>query len=75
MDKLFLKVWVGVLTHSVASNSCDPMDYSPPGSSVHGDSPGKNTGVGCHLFLHLKVCFVLITDLDPTSPSLALLSN
>ena len=27
---------------------CDPMDGSPPGSSVHGDSPGKNTGVGCH---------------------------
>ena len=25
---------------------CDPMDCSPPGSSVHGDSPGKNTGVG-----------------------------
>ena len=27
---------------------CDPVDCSPPGSSVHGDSPGKNTGVGCH---------------------------
>ena len=27
---------------------CDPMDYSPPGSSVHGDSPGKNTGMGGH---------------------------
>ena len=26
----------------------DPMDCSPPGSSVHGDSPGKNAGVGCH---------------------------
>ena len=26
---------------------CDPMDYSPPGSSVHGDSPAKNIGVGC----------------------------
>ena len=26
---------------------CDPMDYSPPGSSIRGDSPGKNTGVGC----------------------------
>ena len=26
---------------------CDPMDCSLPGSSVHGDSPGKNTGVGC----------------------------
>ena len=27
------------------------MDCSPPGSSVHGDSPGKNTGVGCHALL------------------------
>jgi len=27
---------------------CDPMDCSPPGSSDHGDSSGKNTGVGCH---------------------------
>ena len=25
---------------------CDPMECSPPGSSVLGDSPGKNTGVG-----------------------------
>ena len=30
---------------------CDPMACSPPGSSVHGDSPGKNTGVGCHALL------------------------
>ena len=35
-----------VLSRSVVS-LCDPMDYSPSGSSVHGDSPGKNTGVGC----------------------------
>ena len=27
------------------------MDCSPPGSSVHGDSPGNNTGVGCHALL------------------------
>ena len=27
------------------------MDSSPPVSSVHGDSPGKNTGVGCHFLL------------------------
>ena len=27
------------------------MDYSPPGFSVHGDSPDKNTGVGCHVLL------------------------
>ena len=30
---------------------CDPMDCIFPGSSVHGISPGKNTGVGCHSFL------------------------
>ena len=32
---------------------CDPMNCicSLPGSSVHGNSPGKNTGVGCHAFL------------------------
>ena len=27
------------------------MDCSPPGSSVHGDSPGKNTGVDFHVLL------------------------
>ena len=27
------------------------MDCSPPGCSVHGDYPGKNTGVGCHALL------------------------
>ena len=27
------------------------MDCSPPGSSVHEDSPGKDTGVGCHALL------------------------
>ena len=30
---------------------CDPKDCSLPGSSVHMDSPGKNTGVGCHALL------------------------
>ena len=29
---------------------CDPQDCSSPGSSVL-DSPGKNTGVGCHALL------------------------
>ena len=27
---------------------CNRMDCSPPFSSVHGDSPGKNIGGGCH---------------------------
>ena len=29
----------------------DPMYYALPSSSVHGDSPGKNTGVDCHALL------------------------
>ena len=30
---------------------CNAMECSPPGSSVRGDSPGKNIGVGCHALL------------------------
>ena len=32
-------------------NFCDPKGCSPPSSSLHGDSPGKMTGVGCHALL------------------------
>ena len=42
-------------TYNVCAQSCptlgDPMDCSPPGSSVHGILPGKNTGVGCRFLL------------------------
>ena len=30
---------------------CDPLDCSPPGSSVYGDSLGKNIGVSCYALL------------------------
>ena len=42
-----LSLWVLCLCPTL----CDPMDYGPPGSSVHADSPGKDTGVGCHALL------------------------
>jgi len=29
------------------------MDCNPPESSVLGDFPGKNTGVGCHALLQI----------------------
>ena len=32
---------------------CEPMSCSPAGSSIHGDSPGKNIGVGCHALLQV----------------------
>ena len=43
-----LSFWVWCVCVCV---SCDPMDCSPPGSSVHGNSLGKNTGVDCHSLL------------------------
>ena len=37
-------------SHQLCPTLGDPIDGSPPGSAVTGtDSPGKNTGVGCHL--------------------------
>ena len=39
------------LSCSVVSFATPWAVCSPPGSSVHGDSPGKNTGVGCHALL------------------------
>ena len=39
------------LSHSVMSSSLWSKDGRPSGSSVHGDLPGKNPGVGCHALL------------------------
>ena len=38
---------------SVVSDSSGPMDFSPPGSSIHGIFLGKSTGVGCHCLLRV----------------------
>ena len=40
-----------MLSLSIVSDSLWPMDYSPPGFSIHEDSLGKNIGVGCHSLL------------------------
>ena len=37
---------------------CNAMDYNPSGSSVHGDSPGKNIGVGCHVLLQEEDIYI-----------------
>ena len=63
-----------VLSHCMLSKSlqscpafCNPIDCSPPGSSVHGDSPGKNSGVGC--------CFLLQGIFPPQGPNPHLLTS
>ena len=53
-----------VLVAQLCLTLCDLMDYSPPGSSVHGDSPGKDTRLGCHaLFQGIFPTQVLNPDL------------
>ena len=44
------RITVSLVTQSCPT-LCDPTDCRLPGSSVHGDSPGKNTGMGCHALL------------------------
>ena len=41
-----------VLVAQSCPTLCDPIDCSPPGSSVHEDFPGKNIGVGCHSLIY-----------------------
>ena len=45
LDKMDKMLFVLCLIAQLCPTFCDPMDCSPLGSSVHGDSPGKNTGV------------------------------
>ena len=47
-EVIYKKLWAFVAQS--CPTLCDPMDCSPSGSSVHGDSPGKNR-VGCHFLL------------------------
>ena len=44
-------VYAVCLVAQLCPTLCNPMGCSPPGSSVHGDSPGKNTEVSCHALL------------------------
>ena len=46
--RLRILLCCAVLSRLVMPDSLQPHELSPPGSFVHGDSPGKNTGVGCH---------------------------
>ena len=47
----YIYIYMLVLSRFGHVRLCDPMDCSSPDFSVHGNSPGKNTGVGCHALL------------------------
>ena len=46
-----LPINVPSLVAQLCLTLCNTINCSLPGSSVHGDSLGKNTGVGCHALL------------------------
>ena len=49
------------------SDSLQPHGLQSPGSSVHGNSLGKNTGVGCHFLLQGNLPN---SGIEPCSPTL-----
>ena len=69
-----------LLSHVSHVQLCNPIDGSPPGSRPW-NSPGKNTGVGCHFLLQcMKVkseseaaqsCLILSDPLDCSLPGSA----
>ena len=58
----------------VQCTMCDPTDSSPSGSPRPWDSPGKNTGVGCHFLLQ---CMNVKSESEVTQscPTLSNLKN
>ena len=58
---------VTVLITQLHLTLCDHMDCSSPGSSVNGDSPGKNTGVGLR---HTLPGDLPNPEIEPMSPVL-----
>ena len=57
---IYVHIAINICIHAVlclvaqsCPTLCDAMNCSPPGYSVHEDSPGKNTGMGCYAFLNL----------------------
>ena len=61
------KLCCAVLSRSSYPTLRNPVDCSPPGSSVHGDSPGKTTRVCCHALLQGNLPN---TGFEPRSPAL-----
>ena len=84
-----MHIWHIILPAAAAAKSlqscptlCDPIDGSPPGSPGPWDSPGKNTGLGCHFLLQcMKVksesevvqsCLTLSDPMDCSLPDFSI---
>ena len=77
MLKQVICIWTIYAAAATAAKSlqlcptlCDPIDGSPPRLPCPWDSPGKNTGVGCHFLLQcMKVKVKLLSRVRlPVTP-------
>jgi len=48
---IYIYIYMLFLVAQSCLTLCDPMNRSLTGSSVYGNSPGKDTRVGCHALL------------------------
>ena len=64
-----------MLSCSIMSNSLPSHELQPPGFSVPGDSPGKNTEVGCHVLLQGNLSNPGIESRSPALQADSLLSE
>ena len=64
-DILLSSIKSGLLLsqHQSCPTLCDPIDSGPPGFRPW-DSPGKNTGVGCHFLLQCMKMKVKVKSLS-----------
>ena len=69
---LYLRTAAAAKSLQSCPTLCNPIDGSPPGFPRPWDSPGKNTGVGCHFLLQCmkvksesKVAQSCVTLRDP----------
>ena len=55
--------YTGKLSHSVMSDSLQPRGLYPSRLLHPWDSPGKNTGVGCHFLLQGRILERVVNSL------------
>ena len=72
---MFVLISEPILMCCALSLSCvwlfvTPWTIAPPGSSFHGDSPGNNTGLGCHAIPWRNPGDLPIPGIEPRSPTL-----
>ena len=73
ISKFWVKLHITCMVHAellqLCLMLCNPIDCSPPGSSIHGNSPGKNTAAAAAAAAKsLQSCLTLCDPIDGSPP-------